>query len=293
MTAKAHLHNRDLTAPIKLNEKSVPGAILIRRPNAVLWKFNGCLTSHHFENETKPAYARDHFVNYLERMVPNLSTRLVDLERRFRRDAKIDRDAGEKDVPQIPDGIEQPQLFEAMHKYFAYRTQIGKNHPFSPVSIMLHRVCRDGFENDELKMPVFSDASKAVAIWRSTEYFIKNYTLAHTEPTIQELHLMHTPDGGIRKSFNSCLQVAKHKMLQSAYYKSASNLLRDKPDNLLFITDNPLEANAAKEAGWIVAVMRRQGEKVYDISQLQDIPVIDDINKLEFEYDPKRPPDCC
>ena len=174
--------------PITISETRDENPLLLRRPTAVVWTFPGCLTTYKFEREIMRKFAAENFRMYLDYMKTNekLKKRLVDVEKRLRRDSKIDLDAGDVDVPQIVDSEDYNEVWDSMFKYFQYRLRKSQLHQYSPIKWLIDRICRKGLLDEELKMPIFDDAFKAVRAWRHSEYFIKNYTIDAMDKIIQQ-----------------------------------------------------------------------------------------------------------
>lgn len=158
------------------NHADKKGRLTIRRPNAVVWRIYGVMTSYKYTEETLRAFIEKHFMEYLE---SHWSERfMIHLINRLRKDAKLDMLAGDTDAPQIADGLADDQLRKAMYDYVAWKRKQGTLHEKSPVNFIDSHVIGFGYDNDLIKSHVFDDAARAAYNYRFGENFIKNYTLA-------------------------------------------------------------------------------------------------------------------
>ncbi|OTF77336.1 enolase-phosphatase E1-like protein, partial [Euroglyphus maynei] len=81
-------------------------------------------------------------------------------------------------------------------------------------------------------------------------------------------------------------------------YKSLCAALREsKPDNLLYITDDPRKARAAEQVGIRTVVVNRTGSNTgkYDPKETQTLTVVQTLADIEFYNDPNTfiQPQCC
>src|SRR5687767_231720 len=73
-----------------------PNAVWCRRPDGVLWRFDGALVPHKFKALDMPKFVHEKFIEYFMS-----NEDYVKVGKRMGRDAKLDKDDGDPQMPQI------------------------------------------------------------------------------------------------------------------------------------------------------------------------------------------------
>ncbi|KAI1287018.1 Enolase-phosphatase E1 [Halotydeus destructor] len=244
---------------------------VVRRPNAIVLKIYGVLASYKFEEETLPEFTKQHMSEYLqssssERFMVHLITRL-------RKDSKLDLDSGQADAPQVAENLEGQALNDAVEKYAKWKMLQGALH---------------------LKTHVFEDAARAVNEWRFGKFYMKNYTMDDGTKEGQKHYVQSTNHGDLATCFNNYVAVTDPEKKKSPKtYEIITSMIRDTPDNIMFVTDSPWEAKAAKGAGLLTLVVQRPGEPSFPKEELEGLTVVSNLDEIQFEEDPTRPVPCC
>lgn len=116
----------------------------------------------------------------------------------------------------------------------------------------------DGFARGDLKCDLYRDVPDALVEWRALG--IKTYIYSSGSRQAQRDLFGHTTAGDLRPYLSGFFDtVTGPKTVASSYAAIAEHIGVDDSQQLLFVTDNVLEAVAAREAGWGVVVAVRPG----------------------------------
>ena len=274
-------------------------AVSVARPDAVVMRMRGVLTSGHFDQEVDK-FAKEHVLQYLSEHRDEKTTGM--LLQRLREDALLDRDSGDfgrdvvPQVPAAPAPLEQQLAAAVMYMQWSV-TREPEQHPFSPITLLKDSICKEGMAAGQLKTPVFEDAVRAMTGWRFGQYFIKNYTLDVPDSEDQERLLTHTTSGDIRKCIANFIRLGQaEKALLPRTYRTIVAMIRTEPANILFLTDSRAEAAAAMQQKLTVILVRRPGESVDrpgESAGAAAVPTVSSFDEIHFIHDPSRPAACC
>ena len=121
-------------------------------------------------------------------------------------------------------------------------------------------IWRQGYAAGELRTELFRDVYDALAAWRS--YGIKTYIYSSGSRLAQRDLFAHTNAGDLRPYLFGFFDTTSGMKIESSSYENiALSLGVDAPSDILFATDNILEARAAVGAGWQAVVVDRPGNK--------------------------------
>lgn len=121
-------------------------------------------------------------------------------------------------------------------------------------------IWRDGYASGELRCELFRDVPDALAVWRNQG--IKTYIYSSGSRQAQKDLFAHTTVGDLRPYIYGFFDTtAGSKVEASSYENIALNLGVDSSKNILFVTDNVAEAEAAIKSGWRAVLIDRPGNK--------------------------------
>lgn len=129
----------------------------------------------------------------------------------------------------------------------------------------------DGYRSGKLRAPVFDDVGPALASWRAAGLTIMIYSSGSVPA--QKLFFAHTTAD--RSDLSPLITDwfdtvnAGPKTERASYAKIASKYLDIPPGRWLFLSDNPKEVHAAREAGMQSLLVTRPGN-----------PPIEEVNAL-------------
>ena len=272
---------------------------MVNRPDAVVMRIQGVLVPASFDAEAD-TFAVTHVQEYLSEKKGEKVTGL--LLQRLREDAALDRDSGLENVPQIPAAADVDQQIVAAVQYMQW--SLGRSpvqHPFAPVTLLKHSICKEGMAAGRLQTPVWEDAVRNMRAWRFGQHFIKCYTLDVPDSEDQERLFTHSASGDIRDCIANYIRLGQaDKALLPRTYRTIVAMIRTEPANILFVTNSRSEAAVAAAQHLTVVLLRRPGEPLpandgqqVPVPQPHDLPVATDFDHIKFIHDPNRPAACC
>lgn len=163
----------------------------------------------------------------------------------------------------------------------------------------MERLCADlwsqSYDNGKLKPTVYPDVTDAFNYWRFEE-FIKIYSYASGTVEGQRQFLRASAAGDLNRFIANGLNSSGGYKFDANKFRSVSAALREpKPQNLLYITDDPKKARNAIHAGLRSVVVNRNNSSSgkYEPHELVGLTVVNNINEIEFISEPDHIPDCC
>ena len=254
----------------------------------------GVLSSYSFVNEMS-IFAKHNVKSYLTKV--SQESFMKYLLPRLREDSLLDEAAGDR-CPVIDENLN----LDSVVKYVRWKFDHLKTlHQFNPINLLRNWVVNEGYKDGSFKSHIFLDAAKAVHDWRFGEFFIKNYTLANVDKEGQHNFIASSSSGDLAACFNNYMHVNQDgATTDPKTYQLIAALIRDTPDNILFITDSLKEAKAAHDAKMLVIVIKRPREKDSELDPVtgnnngsfREVTV-SSFHEIGFINDPKRPPPCC
>lgn len=119
-------------------------------------------------------------------------------------------------------------------------------------------IWREGFARGELQAELYRDVPDALVSWRDEG--IKTYIYSSGSRQAQKDLFAHTTVGDLRPYLQGFFDTTSGSKVDSGSYENiALSLGPDSPNDILFVTDNILEARAARTAGWRAVVAKRPG----------------------------------
>lgn len=223
--------------------------------NVVLLDIEGTTTPVSFVYEVLFPYAQQKVKNYVEQHWndPELQ-RDIDI---LVEQAAVLSEAADEPKP-LPEERSDVEAFQsAVVEYIHWQMEHDKK--TTPLKSIQGRIWRSGYEQGELKAPLFDDVEPALQAWRQREVPIYIYSSGSVEA--QKLLFSHTSQGDLTNLLDGYYDTnTGHKKEPESYELIAEDIGVD-PDQVLFITDNVDEADAATEAGCEVLLSVRPGNK--------------------------------
>ena len=128
----------------------------------------------------------------------------------------------------------------------------------SPLKSVQGNIWTAGFARGELSVQLFDDVPAAMKDWFSKG--LKIYIYSSGSRKAQRDFFSHTTCGDLKPYLQGFFDTTSGSKVETASYKNiALSLGAESGAEILFATDNVLEAHAARTAGWTVAVLDRPG----------------------------------
>lgn len=138
--------------------------------------------------------------------------------------------------------------------------QMAADRKTTALKALQGHIWKVGFASGELRAELFRDVPDALARWRTQG--IKTYIYSSGSRQAQRDLFANTTVGDLRPYLSGFFDTTSGiKVETPAYFNIALSLGTDSPSDILFATDNILEARAAVAAGWRAVVVDRPGNK--------------------------------
>ncbi|WP_461829212.1 acireductone synthase [Aquifex sp.] len=151
---------------------------------------------------------------------------------------------------------------------------IDEDRKITPLKELQGYIWEEGFRSGELRAPLYEDAYKKIREWK--ERGIPLYIYSSGSVKAQELFFSHTEYGNILGFFSGFFDTKIGSKKEKESYLKIAQRIGLKPEEVLFISDNPEELKAAKEAGFKVLQSVRDGvqpseefEKIYSFEEIE------------------------
>lgn len=138
-----------------------------------------------------------------------------------------------------------------------------------------------GYENNELRGHVYEDVPAAFKRWRSLG--IRLFVYSTGMAVAQQLLFSNSTGGNLLSYVENYFDLLVGPKTQAnSFRKITSQYIGIPAQNVLFITDTPEEAKAARDAGCQVAIVIRQDGKRITATQMQEYPTVNTLSQIEF-----------
>ena len=155
--------------------------------------------------------------------------------------------------------------------------------------------CNCGFlryRNKTLRPHIFPDVIPSFKRWQADPYFIKIYSFATGTEENQKLFLSATEGGDVTQYIASSFHAyGLGKYDWTKYYTIRNVLGTEYHDDLFYLTDSSTKGKQAARAGLTVIIVRREGNREYEESDLKlfkNITTFDQLDFISFDN-----PSCC
>jgi enolase-phosphatase E1 len=127
------------------------------------------------------------------------------------------------------------------------------------------RIWRDGYARGELKGHIYPDAVDALRRWKDQGLRLFVYSSGSIEA--QQLIFGHSEAGDLTPLFDGYFDLEVGSKLEPDSYAAISDRIGVEPGEMLFLSDNPREIEAAKEAGMHVQLIDRAAGDTFESIQ--------------------------
>ncbi len=136
-----------------------------------------------------------------------------------------------------------------------------------------------GFKNGTIKVPMFGDVPSAIVGWYRAG--VKVYIYSSGSRKAQRDLFGHTTVGDLKPYLSGYFDTTSGSKVDEASYENiALSLGAEDGGDILFATDNGLEAVAAQKAGWNVVLLERPGNGDIDPAHRKAFEVLNDFKAL-------------
>ncbi len=215
---------------------------------AIILDIEGTTTSISFVYDVLFPYARAHCQEYLASHWSSASLQTV--IRQIRQDAAADHAAG-LSVATIPESCTVEDVVKSVH------SQMDLDRKNRGLKSLQGSIWVAGYESGEVKGHLFQDVVPALKRWKSAG--IPVYIYSSGSVAAQKLLFGHSEAGDLLDLLAGHFDTEIGGKRDAQSYTNIAKALNLDPCEIVFATDNVLEADAAAQAGMEVVVMDRPG----------------------------------
>ncbi|XP_017044326.1 enolase-phosphatase E1 [Drosophila ficusphila] len=158
------------------------------------------------------------------------------------------------------------------------RYLIDKDLKVTPMKTLQGLIWAQGYASGELKGHVYEDVPAAFQTWSAAGLRICVYSSGSV--AAQKLIFGHSIAGNLQTHLSAHFDThVGHKQEQKSY-ENIANELGEEPQQILFLTDIPGEAAAARSAGLQAIILQRPGNAALTDDQKSSYEVIPDFKPL-------------
>jgi enolase-phosphatase E1 len=139
-------------------------------------------------------------------------------------------------------------------------------------------IWESGFDSGELRAHVFPDVPDAIDSWRRAGLDVRIYSSGSVQA--QKLFFGHTEQGDMLAQFSGHYDTKTGPKKEASSYQTIASEYGLATDEILFLSDNTEELDAAHQAGMPVALCIRPGNPK---PPPHDYPTLDDFGSLALE----------
>ncbi|XP_039282668.1 enolase-phosphatase E1 isoform X2 [Nilaparvata lugens] len=256
--------------------------------SSIIVDIEGTTTSISFVHDTLFPYVREHLNEYVK-------SNWTDSE--FQEDLKALKEQAEKDVSEKMEGVvaiaeseDEEVVREAVIKNVLW--QMDNDRKTAALKQLQGHIWRKAYEKGEVVGHIYDDVHECLKSWVADG--IKVYVYSSGSVEAQKLLFGHTKEGDLLELFSGHFDTAVGAKTEAASYTKIMEQIE--PDggsdrstkSVLFLTDIPKEAAAAKEAGMQAVLVAREGNAALTDDAKAAFKVINSFADLSFEGNCKR-----
>ena len=137
---------------------------------------------------------------------------------------------------------------------------IDEDRKIAPLKDIQGLIWKDGFKSGQLKAPLYEDAYEKMKKWRNK---YKLYIYSSGSVSAQKLFFSHTNYGNILDWLSGHFDTKIGNKKESQSYEKIAQEIGLKPEEILFLSDNPDEIKAAAKADLQVVKVSRPEDDPY------------------------------
>ncbi|KAF7494124.1 Enolase-phosphatase E1 [Sarcoptes scabiei] len=144
------------------------------------------------------------------------------------------------------------------------------------------KVWFDGYERQKLTTPVYSDVAVTIQRWKCNQN-VKLYVLSNGWTEASKRFMSKTSHGDLNLVIDDHFDTSMGSLLDPQTFQKVAQIIRQRPEDVIFLTKSPEEAIAARKAGLNVVLVLTHGAAVDAALELvQDIPIVRTFTEIEF-----------
>ncbi len=164
------------------------------------------------------------------------------------------------------------EIIETLKKW------IDEDRKIAPLKDIQGLIWKEGFETGKLKADLYEDAYRKLKEWKE-KYPIYVYSSGSVQA--QKLFFSHTNYGNILNWFSGHFDTKIGNKKESDSYKKIAKEIGLKPEEILFLSDNPDEIIASEKAGMkAIRVVRPNDAEYIEDFPYKQVKTFDEITEV-------------
>jgi len=240
-----------------------------RRIETVVLDIEGTTTPIGFVYDILLPYARAHLREYL--CAPERAAVVAAIARRLRAERQAE---SERDEPPPWREDTRDQLLESTAAYAEWLMNRDRKSP--GLKELQGKIWERGYDDGTLRGEVFPDVPAALERWQRSGFDVAIYSSGSV--LAQRLLFSTTTDGDLTRFVRAFFDTAVGAKQSPDSYRRIAMDLGCAPSHMLFVSDSAPELDAARAAGWHVAMCIRPGNP--EQARADDVPVIANFDEI-------------
>ena len=135
---------------------------------------------------------------------------------------------------------------------------IDADKKITPLKTLQGLIWQNGYNDGELKGHIYDDAAEGLKRWKDEGYDL--YVYSSGSIAAQKLLFGYTEKGDLTPLFSGYFDTTTGPKVEAQSYKKIASEIGYKADEILFLSDHIPELDAAKDAGFQVLLLDRDGQ---------------------------------
>lgn len=225
--------------------------MIVARANTILLDIEGTTTPIEFVYDVLFPYARLRMRDYIRNHIDAIQQELKQLVSEHNEDIL----AGLNPPPICDNSIEE--TVESITAYIHWL--MGIDRKSQPLKSLQGKIWEYGYENGEIKSQVFDDVPMAFDKWHKQNIQICIYSSGSV--LAQKLLFRYTEAGDLTPFISAYFDTTIGPKINTESYTAIAHKLKLAPAEIIFVSDSPIELEAAHRAGIQVIHSIRPGNK--------------------------------
>lgn len=249
--------------------------VKMKKPKVVLFDVSGTATRESFVEKVLLPYFKITVKPYLENNWQQTSC-IDDVKALI----KASLAQGEE-APKIDPNDDKSKQIEAILKYLYWAQEKEQTNTRAFCMFRFH-VWFDGYDRGKLVTPVYSDVAVTITRW-STHNNIRLFILSNGWADATKKFMSKTTHGDLSLLVEGHFDSTDGSLTEAQTYSKVLEKMKLPAEDAVFLTKNPLEGRAAKEAGLqVVLVLTHRASVEMAMNLCKEIPIARTFTEIAF-----------
>lgn len=255
----------------------------VKRPKVVIFDITGTASKSGFLEKILFPFFKDNVEKYVEKNWQKKDF-LILYEKIFAQSAEFNRQ--EPATPLVlPHDNEQGRATFLTFVHFIHDN--GVDSP--PVTKLRFKVWFDGYQQEKLRTPIYSDVPKRIRKWHSEG--VKFYCFSNTWVEAQKFLLKQTTHGDLTSLISGHYDNEFGNLNDAQSWKKLAQEIHEQLQDMLLLTKSAPEGHAAADAGCrvVLVLTHRHNVKALTVEDKQRFNYVRTLNDLVWEDEASVP----